>query len=321
MKYNKFLAFLIICILISFTVIGCSGGSSSPAPAPAPPAPTPIYTPIQQADTSNKGVIITITKPGNTAIAVLVGVREYPGGNSLNYTVNDADVLRLSLIGSAFWAGSDVTFTQNNDQITKAMIQDAVASAKDNITDDGLFLFMYSGHGASDGDTGYIVPYDGVDDDAKMISEDELQAWLEEFPGTSKKYVLLDSCYSGSFIDKGLENHLGLRAKTIRLKNSNPFYSADKFAKSLVAVPNTYAMTASKGSELSYESGTLQDGVFIYFVCTGLGQGATIGPASTSGTTITANNLAAYAPPLVTAYESTQHPQSYNNSGSDMQVK
>jgi len=318
MKKYKFFAFLIICVLIFFTLIGCggggggsSGGGSSPAPAPTP-TPTP----------ADKGELITITMPDGSAVAVIAGVTEYPEGYSLSYTANDALDLRNSLVGSALWAGATVVSNSDVD-VTRAMIENAVTDAKNNIAADGLFLFMFSGHGGSSEETGYLIPYDGITDASKRISENDLQSWLEAFPAGAKKYVLIDSCYSGLFIDKDLENYFGLKPKTIQFKDSNPYYSADKFIKSLVGVANTYAMTASRGNELSYETSTLQNGVFMYYVVQGLGEGATIGPADVGPTdgTITAEKLTVYVPPLVTSYIASQHPQSYDNYEENMRVK
>lgn len=318
MKKYRFYVFIIICFLFSTALIGCGGGgggggggSSSPAPAPAP-TPTP----------ADKGALITITMADGSAVAVLAGPTEYPGGNSLNYTANDALDSRNSLVGSALWAGATVV-TQDNVDVTKAMIQNAVTAAKNNIAADGLFLFMFSGHGTSSGDTGYILPYDGITDASKRISENELQGWLEEFPAGAKKYVLLDACYSGSFIDKDLKLMPDLKPKALKLDRFNPYYPAEKFVKSLVGVTNTYAMTASKGTELSYESDALQNGIFIYYVTQGLGLGATIGPADVNPTdgTITAEKLTVYVPPLVAAFKPGQNPQSYDNYAGDMRVK
>lgn len=355
MKKVKFYAFLLICLFAITASLSCSGGGggggvSSTAPAaspvseagPAPaPAPAPVYAPIQYADTTNKGIIITIATPGNTAIAVLVGPREYPAGYSLNYTVNDADVVRLSLVGSAFWAGSTVTFTQSNVRVTKAMIVDAINNAKANLANNGLFVFFFSGHGTNSSGLGYIIPYDGISGlgafvAANAISENDLRAILDEFtadvPG-SIKYVLIDSCNSGLFIDKSmlppeLPGYIRMTPKFIEVKGSDPNYDGEQFAKSVVGSADTYMMTASKGSEVSWESSGLQNGVFAYFLCKGLGQGATIGPASSDGgNTITAEDLTVYAPDLVNNYITTnkpgytQQPQSYDNVAGTLRVK
>jgi len=275
-----------------------------------------------ESSSANKGALITITKPDGSAIAVLAGVTDYPGTvNDLNYTANDAIDLRDALNGSGFWAGAAIS-TQNNVNVTKAMIQDAVTTAKNNIAVDGLFVFMYSGHGTSSGSTGYLVPYDGVNDVSKRISEDELKTWLDAFNSNVKKYVLLDSCYSGSFIDKSLNIVSGLKAKVFITKDTNPYYSAEKFAKSLVSASNTCAMTASKGSELSWETSLFQNGVFMHYVTQGLGSGGTIGPAdANSSSTITAEEMGAYTPALVTAYVASQNPQIYDNYPGEMRVK
>lgn len=305
---------------------GGGGSSSSGGTTPAPtPVPTPTPTPTVSA---NKGTLLILNTPDNSAYALFVGIGDYLGAADLSYTAKDAIDLCNSFNGGAFWNNAVLSVRYNDANISKTMIQTAVTDIKNSIANNGLFIFFYSGHGTHSGNIGYIVPYDAAEDTSKMISEDDLKIWIDEFDNSVNKYVLLDSCYSGDFIDARslFLKPRDLKPKYIPIKGSDAPYLSEKFAKSLVGAANCYAMMASKGSELSFESTALQNGVFTYYMKQGLGTGATIGPASTdSGNTITAEDLTTYVPPLVTEYilrqGQYQTPQTYDNVAGTLRVK
>lgn len=311
---------------------GASSGNPSPDPNPSPsPTPSPTPDPTPSPGTGDGGdIIITISKSDGSACAVLVGMADYPGTvNDLTYTVYDAIDFKDSLIGSSFWSGATVNI--QNISATKSAIQTAVANAKNTIANDGLFIFLYSGHGANSGGTGYLIPYDGVDSVASRISEDDLRGWIDSFSVSAKKYIIIDSCYSGSFIDKSLikSGDIYMKAKTISIQGSDPTYKSEKFVKSLTGLSNTYVITSSKGSEVSFESGYLKNGVFVYYICEGLGAGAIFGPAdSNANNAITAEEIGAYAPSRTNNYvynssngSYTQQSQIYDNYSGDLRVK
>lgn len=335
-KKYKFYTFLAICALAIFTSLSCGGGgglSSVSAPAPVlAPDRSPIPTPTQTASPPNKGVLITISMPDNSAYAVIACPTDYPGDNNdLRYTADDGIDLKNALIGSAFWNGANVNI-QNDVHVTKAMIQEAINNVRAApIANDGLFIFFYSGHGTNSGTTAYVIPYDGISDVSKRISQDDLRAWLNEFSAAVKKYVLIDACNSGYFIDKKLKGSdpVYMKPKLVKVEGFDPNYKGENFAKSIVGSPNTYVMTASLGNQLSWEiGGAVQNGIFTYYLCQGLGAGAVIGHADADASnTITAEELTAYVPPLVSAYVTAnipsydQNPQSYDNYADNMRIK
>lgn len=337
MKKIKFYLFTLICIFISIILSGCGGGSSATADkAPASSAlisSEPSATPTPEP--ADKGALITITMKDNfgivSAIAVLAGPTDYPGGdNDLTYTAKDVIDFKNAVINSTLWKDASVDI-QDNVQVTKEMIQSAVASAKNKIANDGTFIFMYSGHGTNSANTGYLVPFDGINDASKMISEDDLKGWLNGFASSVKKCVLLDSCNSGSFINKGLKSY-GVKSKFIPVKGSSANYKNEKFAKSLEeGISNIYVMTASSGTEASYEDSVLQNGVFTYYMNNGLWTGSVIGPADKNAdNSIGADELYEYVlktVPICTQYSPTranpkpQNPKSYNNCASAPAIK
>ena len=92
----------------------------------------------------------------------------------------------------------------------RKQIIDAIRAAAVVAGENDLLFFYYAGHGrTADGHT-YIVPtdYDRYPTNEDLISEDELANELKKVPGHI--VVILDSCFSGGFIDalKGPKFHV-----------------------------------------------------------------------------------------------------------------
>lgn len=82
-----------------------------------------------------------------------------------------------------------------NDQTKSQILKDISTYLAAKADSDDVSYFYYSGHGSiSDGEAQLV----GVD--LSMISLTELKAALDNVPGT--KVIILDSCFSGGFIDK-----------------------------------------------------------------------------------------------------------------------
>jgi uncharacterized caspase-like protein len=140
-----------------------------------------------------------------TKYAVIVGINDYINSsvNDLSYCVADADSMQ-EMLEDAGWTVTLLTAESNestNQYATKAAIEAALAAVP---SDTATFLFYYSGHGSIDSsDDAYIVPsdFDGSTY-ASMISATEFSGWLDAATATNK-LVILDSCYSGGFVDSG----------------------------------------------------------------------------------------------------------------------
>ncbi len=140
-----------------------------------------------------------------TKYAVIVGINDYINSsvNDLSYCVADADSMK-EMLEDAGWTVTLLTAESNestNQYATKAAIEAALAAVPSDTT---TFLFYYSGHGSIDSsDDAYIVPsdFDGSTYDS-MISTSEFSDWLDVVTATNK-LVVLDSCYSGDFVDSG----------------------------------------------------------------------------------------------------------------------
>jgi len=335
-EISRFFVFFVLGLILSFSIIGCggggggggtistggtiagySGGNSIPSPTP-----TSTSTPIDTPPSANKD-----------SFAIFIGMSDYPGTiNDLPYAYKDANDVYSRLSSSSVWKNGGFKVL-SGAAATKSAIKAAIDEARSVLTENGVLMFFYSGHGTNSGTTGYIIPYNALTEAGgitvtNMISSNELTSYLNDFSTGIKKYVVIDSCRSGYFIDsKGVED-VYHRAKYIPMDTSDPDFDDTIFTKAVSSVANCYIMTSSKGTELSWESGYLQNGVFTYYLCQGMGLSNMIGPAEdNSDGFISAEELSAYVPSRVSAYISsnvsgyTQTPQSYDGVIGSLNVK
>lgn len=321
--HHTIFGFIIIFLLLILT--SCTGGSNTGtregssssqenSTKPAAPAETPTPEP------GNNGVLITMAMPDNSAIAVLAGPTDYPGGSyDLDYPANDAIDLKDSLVNSNLWNGANIFF-ENDIHVTKEKIHTAIINAKNNINNNGLFIFLYSGHGSNLGKTGYLVPYDGINSSSERISQTELKAWLLEFPVSVKKVVFIDSCYSGLFIgQKAFKTPAG-KIKFAALPGSDPSFEGD-FVENLTGVSNLVCISASAGGELAQESSILQNGVFTYYIVEGLSYGEAIGPADFNNSNdISIEEVHSYTAPRASAFNPGQNAKIGDSNNARTQI-
>ncbi len=251
-----------------------------------------------------------ITMPSNR-YAVVIGVQDYPGIDTkdwydLSYTENDANEM-ASLLASNGW-------TVAKKLLSAAATQDAIKSAIDDLavligTDsEATALVYYSGHGDVDAvsGTGYLIPYDGISfsdntmsfDKTKWVTPAAMSLWLGQV-GCKNKLLVLDSCYSGSFVEAGgsidispqdSNTYTGTKEKDVLATAFANF--AGLLAASLDAGgdPSVTAITASGSEELSYDDSSTQNGAFTYYFL----ESATKGDSDGDGF-VTATEALAYA--------------------------
>ncbi len=179
-------------------------------------------------------------------VAVVVGVAKYQSSLINNLYFSDDDARVTSALLEA-WGWQVVTLT--NAQATKEAIKTAILN---NIQNASQFLFYFSGHGTTDGTKGYICPYNSspysyIND----ISEDELETWLLTTSPSTQIGVILDSCFSGTFIGKEKEGRTKFLSKIgIPLaKLTKPIVFGKNLARNGWVV-----VTGSRGNESSVET-------------------------------------------------------------------
>ena len=140
--------------------------------------------------------------------ALCVGVGDYISGsdNDLNAPPYDVDKI-CQILQQCKFGTSNTTFSNINYlkdwQATKSNILQSITSTFASADSNDISYFYFSGHGSQLGNTSYICPADMTSFVDSVISVDELEAALSSIPGT--KVVFLDSCYSGGFIGKTMD--------------------------------------------------------------------------------------------------------------------
>lgn len=128
--------------------------------------------------------------------ALVYGVQDYEGSlNDLSLTDDDARAMQ----GALEAAGWNVTMrlsVAGDNGATRSAIESDIASLRGT---DGLVLFYYSGHGD---EYGNIIPFGAIESASERINPEELRGMLSD-AGLGNVIILLDSCYSGAFVEDG----------------------------------------------------------------------------------------------------------------------
>ncbi len=252
----------------------------------------------------------------NNGWAVIVGIADYsppgPGGPDLSYSDDDAIDFYNKLIEWG-WDSSRIHLLLNSDA-TKTNIISQVEWLVSNVQPDDLVIFFFSGHGT------YITDPQGeeadgrdealVSHDLDLITDDELEILLSGIKVQSI-IVILDSCYSGGFIEKSLGEDI-IRVKTLPGKELVKLQ--DGFEEDLRDAGRV-VLTCGSASETCLESSLYENGVWTYWILQALGSSP---PPSDENkdiiitaeeTYIYAANELAHSP-----FSDYQHPQLYDGS-------
>lgn len=165
----------------------------------------------------------TITAP---RYALSYGISDYPAsGAHLDSPQTDAQCLSDLLESRGYSALS----LRVNGDATKDHIRSDILGLS-TLESDAIVVIFFSGHGtyfsasaSSPYQGAYLAPYDAVDVSgyvtpgtaANLISPSELGFWLSQ-AGKRKVMVIINSCYSGGFVDPG-------SSKDIAPQNYGPF--------------------------------------------------------------------------------------------------
>jgi len=175
-------------------------GWAPPSPAQAPPAAG------RRADSRGAGVRLIRQLPSREKRwALLIGVNKYEGNvSSLAGAVNDARALKDVLVRNAGFPESQVILltTGAADPAhvpTRENILEALNRISEEVPEDGLFLFSFSGHGVSVGDKAYLIPANGKFTKSPALLRDfsiDVERVKEAIKEMKVKQVLmlLDAC-------------------------------------------------------------------------------------------------------------------------------
>jgi len=147
--------------------------------------------------------------PTRTALVYGISIYETayaegdPISNNLRYTDDDAKSMAAMLQDSGWTVKAGIADTQtlaDNLDATRLAIETDIAALKGT---GGVVLFYYSGHGTY---TNYgesqIIPFGAIETYEDRITKRELYTMFEA-AGLSNVVMILDSCYSGGFVDAG----------------------------------------------------------------------------------------------------------------------
>lgn len=216
-------------------------------PAGAPPAPAPLPSYVRE----------------KYALVIGIGKFKDPAIPTLQFPAKDARDLAAVLKDPRYgrFDPANVVLLTDEDA-TRAKILTALNDIAVKAREDDLVFLYFSSHGSPHQDdpgfqgVGYIVTHDTS---VKSLYIDSLE--YAEFSRkvalikARRKVAFLDTCYSGQAKPgaKGLfiEEGRGIEDKTARL-----FLSGE----------GTYVVTSSKSSERSFESESLRNGYFTYYL-------------------------------------------------------
>jgi hypothetical protein len=125
--------------------------------------------------------------------ALLIGINDYPGESAdLPYSINEINSFKKTLIDGGNWEESNIKILKNS-RANITNIFNAINWLSDEADDNDVSIFYYSGHGSKALNSEYLLVYGG------SISDLVLDEKLDSIKG--RVIVILDSCYSGGFVD------------------------------------------------------------------------------------------------------------------------
>ena len=165
---------------------------------------------------------------------------------------------------SMIQSGTSAEVPSDTEYPSHDKIQSRLAEVGVLANENDLTIFTFSGHGEAT--TGRLVLAYSDGQNFRLAPE-ELLTWMADIPG--KKLVILDSCYSGMFVDES-----GSSTNTI-LNNSISNFFATYYAREPYKKSDLFVLTASAHAD-SYESSFVSKsnhihGFFTYALLEALG--------------------------------------------------
>lgn len=231
MKYLSFLIFLLLVCL------SCS------------PVKSEINTLSQENNT-----ILKAAKATQTYI-VIIAIADYKYGTAqqgdLRYTKNDARKFYELITQKEGWNIPTKNIALLMDaQATKINILYALKTIFSKAKSDDRVIFYYTGHGLAD----YVIPYDAAQPKTDTyLSYDDIKAMFR-MSKAATKLAIIDACFANSIKTISPKTQVSKKANR---ENSNQ--------KEQVII-----MASAQSYQTAREYGNLNQGVFSYFLITGL---------------------------------------------------
>lgn len=218
------------------------------------------------------GGVVTVTAAQPQYRALLIG-NSYPGEGSTELNGPETDLRAMALMLNSM-PGTRYSITTTRNQTADAM-KASIVTAFSRAQPADVSLFYFSGHGTS---SGSLVGTGGT-----TLTVYGLRTALQAIPGT--KIVLLDSCYSGSAINRSSASPSAFNSAVI-----SAFSAASRSSVNLEDAGYIVLTSCSKDEvSTSLGDGTVSFGAFTYGICYGSGydewDGTSLGymPADSNG--------------------------------------
>lgn len=140
---------------------------------------------------------------------LITGVADYINyGSGVDFGEAPSDALIDEIISQWEFGPERTQFSTVNylidHEATKNNILQGIASTFSQADENDISYFYFAGHGGRSVNVSYLCPADMTSSLSSKIIVDELEESLSAIPGT--KVILLDSCHSGGFIGKGVND-------------------------------------------------------------------------------------------------------------------
>jgi len=155
--------------------------------------------------TSGDGTIVDAGDGQVEGWAVLIGAWDYAGEeNDLYECATDVAVMQNTLVDTyGFTTDTIHTVTGGQSDISTSVINEEFTWLRANADGDDIVFFYYTGHGSC-GDRIYTNDNEALAlPNGEYYTEANLGTQLEQFADGTTKIVVLDTCYSGGFVNLG----------------------------------------------------------------------------------------------------------------------
>lgn len=250
----------------------------------APPVTSAENTTVTDRAIGISGTAGSKTSQGGQRWALLVGINDYTNVPKLRYARSDAEALYKVLTENCgFPKDNVVLMTDDRDVRSNAFARyptrgnlrariDQIAQVAER---NDLLIVSFSGHGLNIDGRGFLVPVDGASDNiGSLIPLSWVKDALESSPA-KQRLLLLDACHSGA--------------------RGNPSESPAQALLSPLAGAGFATIASCDSRQLSHEDPKTGHGVFTHAVIEGLTGKTDSQAEGNRDSTITANELFAYA--------------------------
>ncbi|PID73812.1 MAG: hypothetical protein CSB33_01690 [Desulfobacterales bacterium] len=144
-------------------------------------------------------------------------------------------------------------------------MEDAFQSIAAQITGEDSFVFFIAGHGESLDGKYYYLPhsFSVLSTISDGISQDQLEEWITSFK-SANKLVLLDTCYSGTFIENFWKSKLEYLLKNSKENKMMMVKKYESIFHKMYNATNAHFITAAAADEVARESFDYGHGYFTY---------------------------------------------------------